>query len=310
MKQTILPNDLNLTKIKRFPNSNHRPQTKYFTAITPNGDPVHVKVTTDRSNNYEKIYPITCNLYRMGYPLPEPLGFYQVKNNQIIITRLLSGKSIQKKQYNPVNVSDQNSLIDFVTNYFLNLKPFSSIKIQSEFNHLNSEFFKNKLTGYLEKLNASNIFPQIKEAVSLIGKSFYLSPQEYSLQHGDLYCCNIIYNPKDKSYYLIDWDGVCHTSKYFDIATFIAKDLHYPSLVNQIYSNIGKGLSNKEKSNLNSQIIIALIKEYKNLFTLDEATIKIVHLAKYKKLLEEKLPQIIDRYSKSINANILFNFRK
>ncbi len=286
-------------------NLNHRPDIYYFRANTDDNQKVLIKISTNLKRNYVNTGSILRVLSNTKFPSTEIYLYEEIFKAQVIVTAYVPGKTIQKAGYKRINPRLYAHLGTFLVDHFFQMKKLNNNSFQEVLETKGETFFKEKLSGYLIQLTKDEkvFLKNLNEFLCLVSSDFRLLSSEYAVQHGDFYGSNIVYNELHKDFALIDWDSAMITSQYFDTATFIAKELRSSDLIKQLYEDIYLKLDSTERKNFNYQILIALIKEYKNLYVLPEEIARIPHLRNYKK----KLKKIINNNVKLRGSKLILN---
>lgn len=291
---------------KLLPNTNNRPETYYFLCQTRDRQDVLVKISINVGRNYRSSAKMLKKLERLKIGSPKVYFSGNMKGTQVIIRTYVKGKSIQKAGYQPIKTSLHNSLIKFVVEHFHKMQQVKTKGLELSLSKKGESLFLGKLALYVERLsqNDLSIIEPIKNLLNDANKNFRLSPPEFAIQHGDFYGSNILFDTETNLFKLIDWDSAMFTSQYFDISTFVAKELNSSDVVTLVYNAIYSGLSSQQRKNLNYQILIALIKEYKNLDVLSGDTAEIPVLKNYKQILKNTLSKNLMQYSSQLSFGV------
>lgn len=286
------------TNFIELPNLNARPGRRYFLSKYRENKIGIVKITFNDESDSEITTKILRELNKLNLDAPKLIYFGRYKKCKIIVTNYLPGNTIKKATYLPIHPEYITPLRFFCLEHFRLFTNQKPKKIISLLGIRNEEYFLDKLDIHLTQLSAvEKVLEEdlLNFRYHILAK-FKLLSDEISLQHGDFYGSNIVYDAIHNKFNLIDWDSIFVTSRYFDIATFLAKELTTPQLVSDIYTQVFGQLNSRERVNFNIQILLALIKEYRNICTLENEFLKITSLKKYRSTLQDIISQNLALY--------------
>ncbi len=258
--------------VKKISNKNKRFGASYW-LLSKNNEEYLLKIKEETSS---KDFVFDENLSvifsEFGYPSVYKVEYAEKK--VIELTSFLRGKVILPKAYTLVN----EDYFRFIQIFFDKYQKTVSDNISSDigyYKNLDSKYFLNKISVYKAEIvdffkdSLDDIFISIESELVKNSKEF---DKCMSVQHGDCYASNMIINEKGQVM-LIDWESVKYAPIYFDFATFFAKQILDEKLIMDLYQRqIQKVEENSRIILLNISIVLALLKQLKNICSLDKET--------------------------------------